>query len=130
MKSNSIFVFGSNEKGIHRSGAALAALNNHGAIFGQGEGRQGNCYAIPTKKDPSRSLSIVYVMEYVNIFLEYARANPELDFQVTKIGTGLAGFLDWQMASLFDSAPENCYFDEGWRPFLDDGFKYWGEFNG
>jgi hypothetical protein len=44
-----IFVFGSNLAGRHGAGAALAALKDHGAIYGRGEGLQGQSYAIPTK---------------------------------------------------------------------------------
>ena len=39
--ANEIFVFGSNEQGLHYGGAAKAAMENFGAIMGQGNGLQG-----------------------------------------------------------------------------------------
>jgi hypothetical protein len=44
-----IFVFGSNPEGRHGAGSAKTAREKFGAIRGQGEGLQGNSYAIPTK---------------------------------------------------------------------------------
>ena len=68
---NEIFVFGSNEQGLHYGGAAKAALDNFGAIMGQGNGLQGKSYAIP-------SMSGLDVMrEYVEEFCEFAKAHPE-----------------------------------------------------
>lgn len=46
---NTIFVFGSNPEGRHGAGAAKTAVQKFGAIYGQGEGLQGNAYALPTK---------------------------------------------------------------------------------
>lgn len=103
-----IFVFGSNLQGRHGKGAALFALNNRDAVYGQGEGRQGDSYAIPTKRTPRESLSLDEVAISVERFLKYARANPELEFEVTAIGCGLAGFTKDQIAPLFSSCPDNC----------------------
>lgn len=124
-----IFVFGSNEAGRHGAGAALAAAEYHGAIEGQGEGPMGNSYAIPTKSfNWKYSLTLNEVKFHVDQFLGYARANPQLKFQVTCIGCGLAGFRDDQIAPLFVSAPSNCLFDEEWLPYLPDGTNFWGTF--
>jgi hypothetical protein len=46
---DTVFVFGSNPEGIHGAGAAATAKAKFGAIQGQGEGLQGNAYALPTK---------------------------------------------------------------------------------
>lgn len=48
MGENEIFVFGSNVNGYHGGGAARFAMNNFGAVWGNGEGLQGSSYAIPT----------------------------------------------------------------------------------
>ena len=45
---DTIFVFGSNPEGRHGSGSAKVARLQFGAIYGQGEGLQGNAYALPT----------------------------------------------------------------------------------
>ena len=42
-----IFVFGSNALGYHTGGASGIARKKFGAVWGQAEGLQGQCYAIP-----------------------------------------------------------------------------------
>lgn len=96
-----IFVFGSNLLGIHKRGAALCALQQHGAILGQGIGFQGKSYAIPTKETPYRSLGLVSINKFVADFLLYASYTPDNIYQVTKIGCGLAGFEPSQIAPMF-----------------------------
>ena len=109
-----IFVFGSNLAGRHGAGATLFARKNHGAIYGHGVGRQGNSYAIPTKDSQLRTLPLEIIQSYVNEFLLYARNHLELDFQVTRIGCGLAGYTDVQIGPMFANAPDNCILPEGW----------------
>lgn len=112
-----VFVFGSNLAGRHGRGAARFALERRGAIYGQGEGLQGNSYAIPTKdgthrfpplSDPSQTLSLHAIDVGVQRFLAFAAAHPELQFEVTPIGCGLAGYLPAQIAPMFKAAPANC----------------------
>lgn len=115
-KSNQIFVFGSNLAGRHGKGAALFARQHHGAIYGQGIGLQGNSYGIPTKDQAMFSLSLFSINEYVRVFIKFAEVHPELTFQVTRIGCGLAGYTDSQISPMFRGAPINCILPEGWRP--------------
>ncbi len=103
-----IFVFGSNTEGRHGKGAALHALRNCGAIYGQAEGLQGRSYAIPTMSgDPHpkplnpKPLSLNEIQGYVWVFLQFTLDHPELTFQVTPIGCGLAGFKPEQIAPMF-----------------------------
>lgn len=110
-----IFVFGSNLAGRHGKGAALFALQNHGAEYGVGIGRTGNAFAIPTKDDNLCTLPLDSICRYVNGFIEYAKEHPKLEFQVTKIGCGLAGYQESDIAPLFNDAPENCHLPDGWR---------------
>jgi hypothetical protein len=107
-KMEHIFVFGSNLAGRHGKGAALEARNKHGAIYGNGEGRQGNSYAIPTKDGHLRTLSLVVIKTYVDEFLVYARQHPGVTFDVTPIGCGLAGYTPEDIGPMFTFAPENC----------------------
>jgi len=118
-----IFVFGSNLGGIHGAGSAKAAVEQWGATYGQGIGRQGNSYAIPTKDAKLRVLSLEDIQEYVTTFLAYATAYTDLEFQVVRIGCGLAGFTDEQIAPMFKGAPTNCILPAGWRAELDSGYK-------
>jgi hypothetical protein len=130
-----VFVFGSNEAGIHGAGAARAAVVKHGARMGCSFGMQGTSFAIPTKgtvivrgnRVVGDSLRIEKVAAYVNQFIAYAKENHHLKFQVTQIGCGLAGFTAEQIAPLFEDAPENCFFDDAWKPFLP-GKNFWGTF--
>lgn len=110
-----IFVFGSNLAGRHGAGAALFARQHHGAIYGKGVGPQGNSYAIPTKDADLRTLNITLIRAFVIDFITYAKEHPELTFNITRVGCGLAGYTDKDMAPLFKDAPANCQLPDGWR---------------
>lgn len=101
------FVFGSNRAGKHGKGAALWARQHRGAIYGVGEGMQGNSYAIPTKDERLRTLPLEQIAAHVECFLDFARRNPQMRFQLTPIGCGLAGYQHEQIAPMFRDAPEN-----------------------
>jgi hypothetical protein len=114
-----IFVFGSNLAGRHGKGAALYALQNKGAIRGKGEGIQGQSYAIPTKDEKLRPLSLERVQAAIGRFCNYARENPHMSFALTPVGCGLAGFPKrdiWGMLK-FHGLPPNVYLTSSW---LDD----------
>ena len=118
LKSNQIFVFGSNESGIHGAGAAKQALE-WGAVFRQGEGLQGATYAIPTKdRTVMRSLSIEEIRPYVERFLEFAKKNTQHEFLVTEIGCGLAGLHPKDVAPLFKEVPSNVILPERFKKQL------------
>ena len=99
LKENEIFVFGSNLGGFHGGGAARAALNHFGAIWGQGVGLQGRSYAIPTMHG-----GVDAIKPYVDEFIDFARQHQEYRFLVTRIGCGIAGFTVAEMAPLFSEA--------------------------
>lgn len=129
--STMVFVFGSNEAGIHGAGAARYALHEKGAVWGNGRGLQGQSYAIPTKGGTSRQLKtlpIERVKTYVDSFIKFANEYRGTNFQVTAIGCGLAGFKNEDIAPLFEKTIYNCYFDEAWRPFMSSDKKFWGTF--
>jgi hypothetical protein len=110
-----IFVFGSNLAGRHGAGAALHAKRCFGAIYGRGVGLQGDSYAIPTKDENIRTLPLGAIHQYVDEFKEFARTHPDLEFHVTKVGCGLAGYSEVDIAPMFAGSPENCILPEGWR---------------
>ncbi len=101
LEPNEIFVFGSNLKGMHGGGAAYIAYRKFGAIMGQGVGLQGQSYAIPTMQG-----GVETIRPYVDEFIEFAKQHPELTFLVTRIGCGIAGFTDEEIAPLFEAAHE------------------------
>lgn len=96
---NEIFVFGSNLGGFHGGGAARAAMNLFGAVWGQGVGLQGQSYAIPTMQG-----GVETIKPYVDEFIRFAQSRPDLYFYVTRIGCGIAGFADEDIAPLFREA--------------------------
>lgn len=106
LKENEIFVFGSNLEGRHGGGAALLAYRKWGAVWGQGVGLQGQCYGIPTMHGGPEKIK-----PYVDSFIEFAREHGELNFLVTEIGCGIAGFTPGDIAPLFIKAMdvENIY---------------------
>lgn len=113
-----IFVFGSNLAGRHGKGAALFARQYHGAQYGVGTGRTGNAYAIPTKDVKLRVLPLSVIAIHVTTFLDHARRTPQLDYEITRIGCGLAGYTDAQIAPLFRAAPSNCHLPPEWANYL------------
>lgn len=115
-----IFVFGSNLAGRHGAGAARHARLEHGAVYGEGEGRTGNAYAIPTLDGNLGKLQLHRIHRAVHEFIDYATAHPELTFLVTRVGCGLAGFADSTIAPMFKHVPDNCIMPTDWKPFLDD----------
>ena len=110
-----IFVFGSNLAGRHGKGAALTARLEYGAAYGVGEGMTGNAYALPTKDFQLRPRQLAAIAQSVDKFLACARSHPHLTFFVTKVGCGLAGFTEEQIAPMFKEAPDNCLLPDDWR---------------
>lgn len=94
-----VFVFGSNLQGMHMGGAARVAHQKFGAVMGQGVGMQGQSYAIPTMQG-----GVDTIKPYVDEFIELVREWDQTTFYVTRIGCGIAGFTDEQIAPLFDEA--------------------------
>ena len=111
LEPNEIFVFGSNLRGMHGGGAAYVAYRKFGAIMGQGVGLQGQSYGIPTMQG-----GVETIRPYVDEFIEFAKQHSELTFLVTRIGCGIAGFTDEEIAPLFVSAHDeaNIVLPEGW----------------
>ncbi|HIX26406.1 MAG TPA: hypothetical protein H9859_02025 [Candidatus Barnesiella excrementigallinarum] len=94
-----VFVFGSNLAGMHGGGAARVAMQHFGAVWGKGVGLQGQSYAIPTMQG-----GVETIKPYVDEFILFAREHSELLFYVTRIGCGIAGFEDYEIAPLFAAA--------------------------
>ncbi len=106
--SRRIMVFGSNHGGKHAGGAARHAFDNLGAIWGQGEGLQGHSYALPTMSADFVPLPLDQIRKHIETFLAFAQGRPDLSFQVTPVGCGIAGFTPDQIGPMFAAAPENC----------------------
>lgn len=107
LEKNEVFVFGSNRAGRHGRGAANTAYRKFGAVWGRGEGLQGQSYGIPTKDRKLKTLRLVQIAVNVARFLHFAESRPDLRFFVTAIGCGLAGYKPKQIAPMFANSPAN-----------------------
>ena len=96
LKADEVFVFGSNLAGMHGAGAAYVAFQKFGAVMGCGVGLRGQSYAIPTMQG-----GVETIKPYVDEFITFAKSRPDLFFYVTRIGCGIAGFRDRDIAPLF-----------------------------
>lgn len=115
-----IFVFGSNLAGRHGAGAALYAAQRYGAIYGVGRGRTGAAYALPTKREiPGTKILTPLTLDEINFYVKelisYARENPDLTFEITRVACGRAGYSEYDIAPFFLNAPPNCTLPRGWR---------------
>lgn len=124
---DTIFVFGSNPEGRHGAGAAKVAKNLFGAIYGQGEGLQGNSYALPTKdlrvkeNKSLRSISPEQITESIRKLYTTARENPSKKFMIAYTNSPseytLNGYNGAEMIGMFKDAgeiPSNIYFSDVW----------------
>ena len=118
LKEDEIFVFGSNLEGMHDGGAAYIAFRRFGAVMRYGVGLQGQSYAIPTMQG-----GVETIKPYVDDFIAFAKAHPELFFYVTRIGCGIAGFNDSEIAPLFAEATKLA------NVCLPESFLHAGPFN-
>ena len=118
-----IFVFGSNLNGNHAGGAAKTALDKFGAIQGQAEGLQGQSYALPTLDENMSKLSLEAISKHIDTLYQFAESRPDLVFWVTKIGCGIAGFDEKEIAELFKKkeTPFNVFLPKEFT--LIRGFK-------
>lgn len=113
-----IFVFGSNLAGRHGKGAAQAAMRGYGATYGVGVGLQGRSYAIPTKDRYFGILPLVEINRRVKMFVEFSRDNPQLLFFITRVGCGLSGYKDIEIAPMFKGIKKNCRVEYDWYVIL------------
>lgn len=124
--ANTIFVFGSNPEGRHSAGAAKVAREKFGAIYGQGEGLQGNAYALPTKdlrvreNNSLRSIPEGQIIESIKKLYDAARQNSNKQFKIAYRNTttaSLNGYTGLEMIDMFlkaGSIPSNIVFSKEW----------------
>lgn len=134
-EENIIFVFGSNPEGRHGLGTAKMAREQFGAIYGQGEGLQGNSYALPTKdlrvkkNNALRSITPQQIQKSIEKLISVANAHPEKLFCVAYTNTSkpsLNGYTGQEMADMFIAAfnsvgmpvNQNIVFSENWKDYF------------
>jgi hypothetical protein len=113
LEPHQVFVFGSNAGGMHGAGAARTAMERFGAVWGEGHGLHGQSYAIDTMS------GLAVIEREVATFLAFAAEHPELEFLVTEIGCGIAGFTPAEIAPLFRRAGENVLLPERFAAVLE-----------
>ena len=113
LEPDEVFVFGSNASGAHGGGAARFAYDRFGAVWGQGEGLQGQSYGIDTMS------GLGVFREQAAHFVEFAAQHPDLRFLVTEVGCGIAGYRPEQVAGFFDGSPANVVLPESFTAVLD-----------
>lgn len=106
-QGETIFVFPSSLSGAHTFGSALLASQMYGAVTGEGKGRTGQAYAIPTRLSDKVGLSLAEVTRHIEEFIEYAEANPDLTLDMRQAETLFGGFRLSQIAPLFAGVPMN-----------------------
>lgn len=118
-----VFVFGSNLSGLHGAGAARMANQKFGALMGFGRGYYGHgpahSYALPTKDMNIITRSLTSIQEDVDVFIQFVNDNPEKRFFITRVGCGLAGYFDYEIAPMFNKINKaQCSFPEQWAAYL------------
>jgi len=115
LKSEQIFVFGSNKEGQHYGGAAAYAHKYFHAEWGVGEGITGKCYALPTMEGPEE-LELA-----VGQFTDHALADPDHNYLVTAVGCGIAGYTPEEVAPMFMEAASlpNVYLPQCFWDVID-----------
>ena len=104
-----IFVFGSNMLGIHGAGAARYAADFCGAEPCVGEGLTGESYALPTCFAPGQPVPMDLLRDACRKFARFARQNQDMDFLLTAVGCGIAGFTTSAVFPLFGELSDNVY---------------------
>lgn len=114
LEPHEVFVFGSNAAGMHGGGAARTAHEKFGAVWGEGHGLHGQSYAIDTMS------GLDEMAHEVTTFLEFATEHPELQFLVTEIGCGIAGYTPAEIGPMFAGAPANVVLPESFAAVLSE----------
>jgi len=124
LKKYQVFIFGSNLAGNHVGGTAADAVKYFGAEMGKATGLQGQSYAIPTLGKAMKKLGVSSIKRYVVKMFDFAVKNPKMEFMVTPIGCGIAGFTPEQIAPLFRNSPSNVVLPEEFKALqVVKGFK-------
>lgn len=127
LPENHILLFSSNTRGAHGAGLAKDAHSFFGAKYGQSFGFQGQCYAVPTRIYHTRkvnnsmfeNMTLKAIGQHVKLFFEDAKKNPHLVFVITRIGCGLAGYTDEDIAPFFTNPLSNMVLPMEWINLID-----------
>lgn len=113
-----VMVFGSNLAGRHGLGSAVSAKKYFGARYGAGDGFSGRSYGIPTKDEHIKTRSLEAVTNSIYSFTAFSSLYRRYTFLITRVGCGLAGFHDEDIAPLFAGVGDNCILPTQWREII------------
>lgn len=101
LKPNQIFVFGSNLQGHHMGGAARQAYDKKWTKWGHSSGLMWQSFAIDTMSGKDIFRTGLYDLAIT------ARKNPNLEFLMTPVGTGIAGYTIEELEEMMPDMPSN-----------------------
>lgn len=113
-------VFATDVDGLHQNTEAERAVNQWGALVGNGEGPSGLSYAIPVYNSEGKVRPIEQLRGPIRRFLEYASKNKKTIFKVSRLGCDLFGYDDFDVAPYFTNAPDHVILPVGWRTHFQD----------
>lgn len=122
-----IFVFGSNNCGMHIGGSAKVAVDKFGAEYGNPYGLQGNSYALCTTdfKNRGKLYSLEKIVKHIEELFDTCEDIPQYDYkvayrnqpdEVTLCGYSGQDLMDcfYDVATRYGGYPDNLYFSEEW----------------
>lgn len=124
---SNVFVYGSNLLGQHIGGAAFVAHEKFGAVNGVAlgypcnEGELGGSYAIATLDENFQKLTLENIRQQVLLMLRwYKDLGADDNLFITRIGCGIAGFKDEEIAPMFQSFTKHSWVSlpDTWKQFL------------
>ncbi|ANF81470.1 hypothetical protein A3K93_04215 [Acinetobacter sp. NCu2D-2] len=119
LPENTVFVFGSDMAGQHNDGAAKTAVEHFGALQGVGRGWSGQSYAIPTMNEHLQQMPLSQIQHYINDFKIYTKNHPKIQYFITSLGCGIAGYKIEEIAPMFKGISRNVILPQSFRPFIE-----------
>lgn len=119
LPENTVFVFGSDMAGQHADGAAKTAVEHFGALNGVGRGWSGQSYAIPTMNEHLQQMPLSQIQHYINHFKIYTKNHSKIQYFVTSLGCGIAGYKIEEIAPMFKGISRNVILPQSFRPFVE-----------
>lgn len=119
LPENTVFVFGSDMIGQHADGAAKTAVAHFGALNGVGRGWSGQSYAIPTMNEHFQQMPLSQIQHYIDDFKIYTKNHPKIQYFITSLGCGIAGYKIEEIAPMFRGISHNVIFPQSFRAFVE-----------
>lgn len=123
LPESTVFVFGSDLKGQHSTGAARIAVRHFGALIGVAKGWSGQSFAIPILDEDLEPLPLAQIAAYIDDFKIYTQNHPQHYYFITALGCGSAGHAVAHIAPLFKHVSDNVILPYSFYPYIDEHAK-------